>query len=248
MKMLEMNFVDFGEKFKESKTVIIPVGACEVWGKHLPLGADTLMAEEVANRLADRMGWLVGPTLPVGDSTMVWGPGTLTVRPESLKMYLEDICDSFIKHGAKRFCFLSPHVANMAIISQVAWRMKLDHDVDSCIFDWWRIVQPVARDKGILKNDGVMAHGHASEAGTSCFMYVRPDVVKTDRLKSIEPAIKNDYPEFQQFYPFACYGGEYQIGDATEASREKGEALVEATLDRMAEFLKQWNPPRNKEI
>ncbi len=248
MKMLEMNMKDFMAKLKETKTVVIPAGACEVWGPHLPLGADTVMAEEVANRLADRMGWPVGPTLPVGDSAMVWGPGTITVRPESFKMYLEDICDSLVKHGAKRFVFVSPHVANMAIISQVAWKLKLDHDVDCCIFDWWRIVQPVAREKKILKNDGVMAHGHASEAGTSCFLYVRPDLVKEDRLQTVVPNIKNDYPEFQQFVPFACYGDEYMLGEATAASGEKGKNLVEATLDRMVEFLKQWNPPSNRKI
>ncbi len=248
MKMLEMNMRDFNKKFKESSTIIIPAGACEVWGPHLPLGADTIVAEEVANRLAERMGWIVGPTLPVGDSTMVWGPGTITVRPESFKMYLEDIWSSLIKHGARRFCFLSPHVANMAIISQVAWEMKLEHDVDSCIFDWWRIVQPVAREKKILTHDGVMAHGHASEAGTSCFMYIRPDLVKSDRLQKVVPRVENTYPEFQQFYPFVCYGDDYMLGDATCATEEKGKKLVEATLDRMVEFLKQWNPPHNKEI
>lgn len=248
MKLLEMNMKDFQTDFKDSKTVIIPAGACEVWGPHLPLGADTIMAEEIAKRLADRMSWIVGPTLPVGDSAMVWGPGTITVRPESFKMYLEDICESMIKHGAQRFCFVSPHVANMAIISQVAWKLKLEHNVDCCIFDWWRIVQPVAREGKILTHDGVMAHGHASEAGTSCFLYVRPDLVKIDRLQEITPCIKNDYPEYQQFIPFACYGEEYMLGDAASASAEKGESLVEATIDRMVEFLKQWNPPANKEI
>lgn len=246
MKLLEMNMKDFQAEFNEPKTVIIPAGACEVWGSHLPLGADAVMAEEIANRLAERMGWIVGPTLPVGDSAMVWGPGTITVRPESFKMYLEDICESLVRHGARRFCFVSPHVGNMAIISQVAWKLKHEHDVDCCIFDWWRIVQPIARDKKILDNDGVMAHGHASEAGTSCFLYVRPDLVKTDRLQKIVPPIKNDYPEFQQFIPFACYGDEYMLGDATTASAEKGKALVEATLDRMVEFLKQWKPVKNK--
>lgn len=248
MKLLEMNMTDFQTEFKEPKTVIIPAGACEVWGPHLPLGADAIMAEEIANRLAERMGWIVGPTLPVGDSTMVWGPGTITVRPESFKMYLEDICECLVKHGAGRFCFVSPHVANMPIISQVAWKLKLEHDVDCCIFDWWRIVQPVAREKKILDNDGVMAHGHASEAGTSCFLYTRPDLVKTDRLQKITPAITNDFPEFQQFTPFACYGDQYMLGDATCASVEKGKDLVEATLDRMVEFLEQWNPVSNKEI
>nr|WP_255700476.1 creatininase family protein [Dethiosulfovibrio faecalis] len=241
-----MNTEDFQSELKGVNTVIIPAGAYEVWGPHLPIGSDTLIAQEIASRLADRMGWMVGPTLPVGDSTMVWGPGTLTVRPESFKMYLEDICESLVRHGIKRFCFVSPHVANLAIISQVAWKLKLERDIDCCVFDWWRIVQPVARKLGILDHDGVMAHGHASEAGTSCFMYLRPDLVKQDRLKKVNPGIVNDYPEFQQFVPFSCYGDDYMLGDATCASAAKGKALVEATLDRMVEFLEQWNPPRDK--
>ena len=248
MKLFEMNTVDFQQNFTDPKTIVLPVGACEVWGPHLPLGADTLIAEGIANLLAERMEWIVGPTLPVGDSKMVWGPGTITVRPESLKMYLQDICDSLIRHGAKRFCFLSPHVANMSIISQLAWEMKFDHDVDCCIFDWWRIIQPLCREKKILKHDGVMAHGHASEAGTSCFMYLFPELVKEDRLKEVVPSIRNDFPEYQQFIPFACYGEEYMLGDATCASAEKGKQIVEGALDQMVAFCKQWNPPRNVEM
>ena len=248
MKMLEMNFKDFQAEFKDPKTIIIPAGACEVWGPHTPLGVDAIMAEEVANRLAARMGFIVGPTVPVGDSSMIWGPGTIKVRPESFKMYLEDICQSLIRHGAKRFCFVSPHMGNLAIISQLAWKMKLENDVDSCIFDLWRIIQPVTRENKILDDDSPLAHAHASEAGTSCVMYVRPDLVKMDRLQKVAPSIQNDYPEFQQFVPFACYGDEYMVGDSTTASAEKGRRIIEATLDRMVAFLKQWNPPSNREF
>lgn len=248
-KIIEMNTRDFEEKIKKSKTIIIPAGACEVWGPHTPLGTDAIMSEEVAIRLADRMDWMVGPTLPVGDSSMIWGPGTIKIRPESFKMYLEDICESLISHGAERFCFISPHMGNLSIISQVAWKLKLEKDIDSCIFDWWRIIQPVSREKNILVDNGPMGHAHASEAGTSCVMYVRPDLVKKERFKNVAPDmwVNNKYPEYHQIIPFACYGDDYQIGDATYATEEKGKQLVEATLDRMVEFLKQWNPPSNKE-
>jgi creatinine amidohydrolase len=243
--MLEMNMNDFMAELSKTKTVIIPAGACEVWGPHLPLGADTLMAEEVANRLSERMGWPVGPTLPVGDSAMVWGPGTITIRPESFKMYLEDICNSLVKHGAKRFVFVSPHVAIWAF-TQGRWQLKLNTESDCCSSTGGN--RPaVARERRSAATTGIMAQDMRASS-TSCFLYVRPDLVKPDRLKKIVPNISNNYPEFQQFIPFACYGDEYMLGDAMCASEKKGRDLVEATLDRMVEFLKQWNPPSNKKI
>lgn len=244
MKMLEMNTLDFQQAMKETGTVIIPIGACEVWGPHLPLGADTIAAEEIANRLADRMDWLVGPTLTVGDSIMVWGPGTVTVRPESLKTYLEDVCRSLVEHGAKRFVFMSPHVGNTAVISQVAWQLKMQDGVDSCIFDWWRFIQPLAAREKILDNEGWMAHGHASEAGTSCFLYLRPDLVKMERACKTENKVKNfyDYPDIVRFFPFEACSDTWVLGDATEATAEKGEKIVSAALDRMETFLRGWHP------
>ncbi|MDR3279676.1 MAG: creatininase family protein [Synergistaceae bacterium] len=240
---MEMNTLDFQELIKKTGTVIIPIGACEVWGPHLPMGADTIVAEEIAARLADRRGWLVGPTLTVGDSIMVWGPGTITVRPESLKAYLDDICGSLVKHGAKRFVFMSPHVGNTSIISQVAWRMRMDNGVSSCIFDWWRFIQPISAKEGILDNEGWMAHGHASEAGTSCFLYLRPDLVKMDRAVKAANKVDGfyDYPDIIRFHLFDECGDTWILGDPTCATKEKGERIVTAALKRMEEFLDKWN-------
>ena len=239
MKLLQMNTVDFQKAMAVTGTIIIPIGACEVWGPHLPLGADTIIAEEIAQKLADRMGWIVGPTLPVGDSSMVWGPGTITVRPESLKMYLEDVCDSLVKHGVKRFVFMSPHVGNTALISQVAWKMRRDNKINSCIFDWWRFIQPLCTKNKILDNEGWMAHGHASEAGTSCFLHLRPELVKMERAKIEKMQIEGffDYPDIQQFFLFEECCDTWTLGDPTGASAEKGEQIVNAALDRMVEFL-----------
>lgn len=239
MKMLEMNTLDFQDAIARTGTIIIPVGACEVWGPHLPLGADTIIAEEIANGLAERRGWLVGPTLTVGDSIMVWGPGTVTVCPDSLKAYLEDICDSLVKHDVKKFVFMSPHVGNTAIISQVAWKLRMSGQAVSCIFDWWRFIQPLSTKEKILENEGLIAHGHASEAGTSCFLYLRPELVKMERACSSDNKIQGfyDYPDVVQFYPFSECSDTWMLGDATKASAEKGEKIVNAALDRMEQFI-----------
>ena len=240
MKLLEMNTIDFQEYMKKNDTVIIPSGAFEIWGPHLPVGADTIIAEEMATRLADRMGWIVGPTIPAGDSLFSWGPGAVTVSPESFRNYLEDVCMSLEKHGNRRYSFLNPHVGYVPMIGQVAATLKTEHGASCCLFDWWRFIQPLCSKEKILDTDGIMSHGHASEAGTSLFLYLRPDLVKTDRLIRTEPKKINEFPDVQVFWSIPDMTDTAMVGDATTASREKGEKIVEKALERMAAFLEQW--------
>lgn len=238
--MKEMNFVDYRAEVAKTRAIILPVGAFEVWGPHLPVGADTLVAEEIANRISEKIGWVVGPSVPVGYSESLFAPegGTITVRPESLRNYLYDIVESLAETGVKRFCFVGPHLGNVPIITEIATHLRRTRNVKCCLIDWWRIIQPIC--KGILKYDGRPAHAHAAEAGTSTFMYLRPDLVKAERLKDVGLAA-NEYPDIPQFAPFVETYPEAHVGDPTPASAEKGEQIVGKTVERVVEFLKQWH-------
>ncbi len=241
MLMKEMNMVDYRIEIAKTQAMLMPVGAFEVWGPHLPLGADTLVAEEIANRLSERIGWIVGPCLPVGysESLHFKEGGTINVRPESLKNYLSDILDSLIECGVKRFCFVAPHLGNVPIITQIATHLRKTQGIKCCLIDWWRIIQPLCTKEGILQYDGKMAHGHASEAGTSTFLYLRPDLVKFERAMKVEP-LPDLYPDIPQFNMTQDVYKDAVIGDATVGTKEKGEMIVNKTLDRVVEFLRQW--------
>lgn len=239
-KMAEMNAPDFMEHLAKTKALILPSGAYEIWGPHLPLGADTLMAEEISRRVAEKMDWIVGPTVPVGYSDTVWGNGTLTVAPEVFKEYMRGICFSALKHGVEKICFINPHMGNVPPLAQLATDIQKNHkNVKCCIIDWWRFIQPLCRNEKITQHDGPMAHGHASEAGTSCFLYLRPDLVKIDRLEKVDP-LPDLYPDIQRFMFIAERSRSGVVGDATLATREKGEQIVEKSIARIVEFLKQW--------
>lgn len=241
MLMKEMNMVDYRKEIAKTHAMIMPLGAFEVWGPHLPIGADTLVAEEIANRISEKMGWIVGPSLPVGYSESLFFKegGTVSVPPESLKTYLSDILDSLIETGVNRFCFVSPHLGNVAIVTQVATHLRKTRGVKCCLIDWWRIIQPLCTKEGILQYDGKMAHGHASEAGTSTFLFLRPDLVKFDRALKVEP-LPDAYPDIPRFTLTNELYQDAVIGDGTVATREKGELIVNKTVDRVVEFLRQW--------
>ena len=79
-----MSSSEFDEKRKTCDTVIIPVGATEVYGPHLPMGSDILVAQAVAEKVADQVNAMIGPSLEVGESySLSKYPGTLYLRPET---------------------------------------------------------------------------------------------------------------------------------------------------------------------
>ena len=241
MLMKEMNLVDYRNEIQKTHAMLLPIGAFEVWGPHLPIGADTLVAEEIAERISKKTGWIVGPCLPVGYSESLYFKegGTVSVRPESLKTYLEDVLDSLIETGVTRFCFVSPHLGNVPVVTQLAIHLRKTRNVKCCLIDWWRIIQPLCAKEGILQYDGKMAHGHASEAGTSTFLYLRPDLVKMDRAIRVDP-VPDEYPDIPRFTLTNELYTEAVVGDATIGTREKGEQIVNKTVDRVVGFLRQW--------
>ena|GEM_PF-6190311 len=83
MLMKVMTFIDYCGETAEIHAIISPFGAFEVWGPHLPVGADTLVAEESASRISEKAGWPVAPSVPVSysESRFAPGGGAVTVRP-----------------------------------------------------------------------------------------------------------------------------------------------------------------------
>lgn len=82
-----------------------------------------------------------------------------------------------------------------------------------------------------------MAHGHASECGTSVMMYLYPELVDHDEITCVKN-IPNNYPDVLQYSHFTEKTPNGSIGDSTVATIEKGKAIVEACVDRIMDYLK----------
>ena len=79
--LAEMTSPELQAALREADTVIIPVGSTEVLGRHGPLGADHLIAAELARRLGEESGCPAAPTVPYGDAQELRGwPGTVSIR------------------------------------------------------------------------------------------------------------------------------------------------------------------------
>lgn len=231
----EMSWTTFDERRKTTDLAIIPSGAFEVYGPHLPLGSDTLVAEKLAELVAERVNAIIGPTLEVGDSASLDAfPGTITIKPESFKDYMWDTVQSLKKWGFKRFFFVNTHVNNVPMITQIVNDLHRDEEIRCAQIDYWRFVQH--HSEGITVS-GPLAHGHASETGTSVMLHLYPELVDVDKMVNEPPQVDNHYPDILTHIPFNSYSKSGTMGDATLGTKEKGEKLVQRSVDRIVEFI-----------
>ena len=98
----DMSWTEFEERRKTAKTVILPSGACEVYGPQNPMGADILVAKRVSELLAERVNGIVGPCLEVGQSkTLTTFPGTIAISSETLRTVYRELIENFVRLGFK---------------------------------------------------------------------------------------------------------------------------------------------------
>lgn len=223
-------------RLAENPTVIIPTGACEIYGPQLPMGTDLLVAQKIAELIADHTGALIAPTIEAGESSALASFPCTFVMPRSiLEDYLEFLVSTLIEDGARNFIFITGHAGNVDTISYII-KKHLNEGIKACQIDWWRFTQG-AHSAGFCDHKGAMAHGHASECGTSVMMYLYPELVDHDEMTCVEPKA-NAYPDILQYGPFTEKSPNGTLGDATVATAEKGKAIVEACVERIINYLK----------
>lgn len=170
-------------------TVILPLGATEQHGPHLPLGTDTFRAAALANRLAAHLpGALVAPALPIGCSDEHHGfAGLLGLDHTTLAAVIVDCARRMVTWGVRRLILLSAHGGNGQALALALERIHTElpdllvwaHDAAP---DTPTVCPPallaVAAAEGIPAE---VAGLHAGEAETSEMLYLRPDLVQVER-------------------------------------------------------------------
>jgi len=238
--LAELSWVKAEQALAKTDLALVPVGAVEVYGPHLPLGSDGFAAQEIARQLAQRVDAVVTPLVPVGCSQGLMSfPGTLSVTSASLKAYLTDVADSLVTWGIKRILFINGHAGNVPAIGEIC-REFIAKGIRCAQVDWWRAIYKAAPE---VPDTGELAMGHAGEVCTSVMMAVRGDLVDTSKMTKEMPkrGLAGAYPEVLQYdIPYRQVTASGLIGDPYTATQEKGEAMIGKFLDRVVDFLTEW--------
>lgn len=228
----ELSWVDVTAHLARDARLIVPVGAMEQHGPHLPLGTNVLIARRLAIDLSHEFGVLRAPTFSYGVNveTERAFAGTATLSPKTLHRALNELLGSWERHGVTEFIVITahrhePHLDALATLLTYRARVRVVEIWDTDV-------------SHLLEKQDYPMHG--GEAETSVMLYLYPELVRMDRAR--------DFPlssgKFQRYIrggmPVPPPGTAGAIGYPTAAGVEKGKRIYAAihSAVRRAVFLR----------
>jgi creatinine amidohydrolase len=215
---------------------LVPVGATEQHGPHLPTGTDTIIATALCERVSDRTGAPVLPAIPIGCSyghgTVL--PGTVSLSPELLAAVARQYAEwAAATSRLTRLLFVNAHFGNSAALGIATDHLRLHRpDLQAGVAEWWAITPAVAAEMTV---DGDDVHAHRAE--TSVMLAVAPELVRLDRLPSADDADRTSGLVFRYTAPALSANG--VTGSPSLATRALGVRLVELAVAAIADLVER---------
>lgn len=223
-------------ELSRNPVVIVPIGAMEAHGPHLPLGADQIQAEATAQALAERIGGLVVPALPFGVCAGARRfPGTVSLSMTTLSALVHELLEEIVRMGGRRILVLSGHAEarHMAALREAADAVQRAHpEAGLVVLSDYDFVYEL-RGKESPPTDG---HGGLLES--SRVMALAPSLVGTDR-----PHVVDRRRPFRSGDPTPEEWSESVVGDTGPASAELGRRIQAHVLSRLEETVASLLPP-----
>lgn len=208
---------------------VLPFGAFEQHGPHMPLSTDTIMAEELARRLAKAAGALLLPPVHYGETSGNNGfPGTISLGFDTVRRIALDICASLRDGGVAGLVIVNGDFGNQAPLKLAAREAREQLGYPVLMIDYPGLAEIATEVSG----SAPAGHGfyHADEVETSMVLAIEPTAVKMDRARE-------EYPRFPPAYgatpvPLRQISRSGVFGDPRGATPEKGARILDALTDR----------------
>ena len=233
----ETNYAEV--KARPFEVAVLPLGATEPHNLHLPYGTDTFQVEAVG-RLACEAAHAKGarvallPAIPYGTETnQMRFPMAMNLNPSTIARMSTDLVDSLATHGVLKCVLLNGHGGND--LKWILRELHLKTPVKLFVVHWWKLAADRYREIFVDPGD------HAGELETSMILAHRPDLVAPGAADAgaIAPtrfdAVNKGWVEITR--PWHLLTTNSGAGDPAPASAEKGRALTEVVVDRLAAFL-----------
>jgi creatinine amidohydrolase len=254
----ELRWPEVEAHLASDDVILVPIGATEQHGRHLPLLVDTGWAVASAELAAKRAGALVAPAIPYGWSPHHMGyPGTVTLGAETLRRLAVDIGQSLVHHGFRRLILVNGNrIANLQPLEIAAVELINRTGAHVVVADTGLIARHAVKTLCEAADGGL---DHAGEAETSLALFWAGDHVAMEEAPPVAP--RNDAPAVSAFdYPVeldpalngdavsrfvtpeahrAATGPAGSLGDPSAASAEKGRAMVEAIAANLVTLIEE---------
>lgn len=233
------------------RVVLLPVGAIEQHGPHLPVDVDNRIVVWLCNEAARRRPDLIlsAPPIHYGFNEHNMGfPGTITVAIEHFINYVFDVCNSFVRQGHTRIVLINGHGSNAMPCALIARRIVNEsNDALAAAISHWNLARDLAAE---IRETAVGGMAHACEYETSWYLFLDPAAVKMDRaVPDVMPMrtsftwadlMAGDGPvAFTDDWSRVSNGSGVE-GDPMTASIEKGERYAEAEVAHLIHFCEEF--------
>jgi creatinine amidohydrolase len=221
--LTELSWSEVRDHLDHDRRLIVPCGACDQYGLHLPVGASTLVAEAFARRISEDLGVLRAPAIPFGVNVPSESilPGGASLREKTLHAILNDLLGCWEDQGFTEFILLTAHsydshVEALATVTTANSRV--------------RVVEVLNINLSELLGSTVGPE-HGGIALTSLLLHLYPERVRMDRatdhpLPGAELSTLRQVPSIPADSPGS-------LGVPTRASAEIGRNLFGFILDRI---------------
>ncbi|UCC41071.1 MAG: creatininase family protein [Candidatus Aminicenantes bacterium] len=245
IRMEDMNWPDIKEAIaKGFTTVVIGIGSNEQHGPHLPEKTDSLIADAISYRVAEKLeNVLQAPTIRLGCSEHHLAfPGTISLRSETLKSIISDYIESLEKHGFRTVVLLPCHGGNFTSVQEAIDELKERHP-QLRIIGYTNLKGFIDAQINIAKEFGITPEeggAHAGEIETSFVLALEEHLVAKERFtpgylgplgeKEIKIILEKGMPALTE---------KGILGDPGKATAQKGHVYLERNVEFLVEEIKK---------
>lgn len=239
------------EELIPQRVMIVPVGATEQHGLHLPIGTDALCVTAISELVAEQTGALVAPTLAYGYRSIPRSgageefKGTTGLSLQTLVATIKEVLVQFVEDGCDQLVVLSGHYENTTPVHEAVYEVTRERPGVKLVTLIWANVMSDQLLLNVYPEDSPypgldLEHGAFLE--TSIMLHMFPDLVKP------EPWVG----EIAQFPPYDVYPtppglvpANGSLAPSRGATAEAGKAIIDECVQGVAEVIRREFPERS---
>jgi creatinine amidohydrolase len=246
--LYEMTREEAQEALAKTDIILLPAGAVEQHGPHLPLGADTIQGVDMCKRTqllleAEGTRVVVAPPFMYGlSSAHMDFPGTISLTPHTMLSVIEETCLSLYHHGFRKFALIMAHGGNWPIMQVAAQSIVAQtSDADVICLNWLDLVYDQYGKILTSKKH----EGHSGEGETARMLSSTPELVEMQRARTFYPETaaptEKDYPggffkPKRSMKATTQYGS---VGDPKLATAETGDKIYDVIVRWLTDNIKR---------
>lgn len=247
----KMTWPEVRQAVKEERVAVVPTGAIEEHGPHLPLDTDVVIATGICHLAAEQIPDQVVVLPPVWygyESHHMDFPGTIDITWDLYVNYLLAVTRSLAHHGFRRIMVANGHGSNRPLIEVAARQLTVEQPRVLCAaISWWEF-SDVQRAFNEVRESEVTSH--ACELETSAYLYLQPEHVCMDKAARdttfrMSPHIWSDLvgkkpcssfkTPLKMMEHWSTVSKTGVRGDPTKATAEKGRIIVESAAKELVQ-------------